>query len=247
MSNSKLVKFLNNTKEPPTTEKKFTPVIFSDSKGNYLQNHVRSSHPVEREIVFWCKGGAKIKDRFNWLESVLQQKIAELGAIWIYVWFGTCDLTSYNKKFISISSYSDEKITILSFYYNKIINLVQQYENCKVTILETPVYSIYHWNCNRKHKSPDEFKDQDTTLADQVIKLNTKVKELNDTINSHSPKFSNDLQTKSKYKKGDHRTSATRTQYNFNLYTDGVHPDNLLAKTWQKNITDQARLNCWHQ
>jgi hypothetical protein len=50
MSNSKLVKFLNNTKEPPTTEKKFTPVIFSDSKGNYLQNHVRSSHPVEREI-----------------------------------------------------------------------------------------------------------------------------------------------------------------------------------------------------
>ena len=78
MSNSKLVKFLNNTKEPPTTEKKFTSVIFSDSKGNYLQNHVRSSHPVEREIVFWCKGGAKIKNRFNWLESVLQQKIAEL-------------------------------------------------------------------------------------------------------------------------------------------------------------------------
>jgi hypothetical protein len=51
MSNSKLVKFLNNTKEPPTTEKKFTPVIFSDSKGNYLQNHVRSSHPVERESL----------------------------------------------------------------------------------------------------------------------------------------------------------------------------------------------------
>jgi hypothetical protein len=55
------------------------------------------------KILVNCKGGAKIKDRFNWLESVLQQKIAELGAIWIYVWFGTCDLTSYNKKFISIS------------------------------------------------------------------------------------------------------------------------------------------------
>jgi hypothetical protein len=72
------------------------------------------------------------------------------------------------------------------------------------------------------------------TLADQVIKLNTKVKELNDIINSHSPKFSNDLQTKSKYKKEDHRTSATRTQYNFNIYTDGVYPDSLLAKTWLK-------------
>ena len=36
----------------------------------------------------------------------------------------------------------DEKLTVLSYYYNKIINLVQQYENCNVTILETPVYSI---------------------------------------------------------------------------------------------------------
>jgi hypothetical protein len=177
----------------------------------------------------------------------LQQKVAELGAIWIYVWLGTCDLTSYNKTYISISSYSDEKITILSYYYNKIIHLVQQYENCKVTILETPVYSIYHWNCHRKHKSPDEFKDHDSMLADQVIRLITKVKELNDRINSHSPKFSNDLQIKSKYKKGDHRKLATRTQYNFNIYADGVHPYNLLAKTWLKKIVDQAQLNCWHQ
>ena len=84
MSNSKQVKFLNNTKEPTTTEKNFTPVIFADSKGNCIQNHVGRSHPVEREIIFWCKGGAKIKDRFNWLfKSVLQHKVAELGAIWI--------------------------------------------------------------------------------------------------------------------------------------------------------------------
>ena len=114
-------------------------------------------------------------------------------------------------------TYSTEKLTILSYYYNKIINLVQQYENSKVTILETPVYSIYHWNCHRKHKSPDEFKDQDSTLADQVIRLNTKVKELNDRINI---------------------TPATRTQYNINLYAAGVHPDNLLAKTWLKKIVD---------
>ena len=59
-------------------------MIFADSKGNCIQNHVGRSHPVEREIIFWCKGGAKIKDRFNWLfKSVLQHKVAELGAIWI--------------------------------------------------------------------------------------------------------------------------------------------------------------------
>jgi hypothetical protein len=46
--------------------------------------------------------------------------VFNLTTIWIYVWLGTCDLTPYNKKCISISSYSDEKITVLSYYYNKI-------------------------------------------------------------------------------------------------------------------------------
>jgi hypothetical protein len=64
------------------------------------------------------------------------------------------------------------------------------------------------------------------------------VKEQNDRINSHSPKLSNDQQIKSRYKKRDHRTPATRTKYNFILYADGVHPDNLLAKTWLKKIVD---------
>ena len=163
------------------------------------------------------------------------------------IWTRVKDFELNLNRAVAKKTYSDEKRTVLSYYYNKIINLVQQYENCKVTILETPVYSIYHWNCHRKHKSPDEFKDQDSTLADQVIRLKTKVKELNDGINSHSPKFSNDLQIKSKYKKRGHITPATRTQYNFNLYTDGVHPDNLLAKTWLKKIVDKAQLNCSHQ
>ncbi|CAC5371135.1 unnamed protein product [Mytilus coruscus] len=243
MSNSKLVKFLNNTKEQLNTQKKYIPVVFSDSKGNWLKNHVNRSHSVEKEIIWWCKSGAKIVDRLQWLQTTLNIKTKELGAIWIYVWLGTCDLTSYNKKYISINTYTDETINHLIEYYNKIIELVQQYDNCKVTILETPVYSIYRWNCHRKHKMPEEFKEQDNILADQVIRLNFKIKELNTSINSHSPKFSNDLQTKSKYKKGDHRTATTRTSYNYNLYTDGIHPDNLLAKTWLKKIAEQAQLN----
>jgi 5'-3' exonuclease len=53
-------------------------------------------------------------------------------------------------------------------------------------ILETPVYSIYNWNKHRRHKTPEEFKNQDSLLAEQVVKLNFKVKEINDNINSHS-------------------------------------------------------------
>jgi hypothetical protein len=62
--------------------------------------------------------------------------------------------------------------------------------NCKITILETPIYSIYNWNKHRRYKTPKEFKNQDSLLAEQVVKLNFKVKEINDNIDSHSPKFS---------------------------------------------------------
>ena len=86
----------------------------------------------------------------------------------------------------------------------------------------------------RRHKTPEEFKNQDRLLAEQVVKLNFKVKEINDNIDSHSPKFSNDLKIRTKYKKGNHRTGTVKTQYNFNLYADGIHPDDLLAKTWLK-------------
>jgi hypothetical protein len=47
-------------------------------------------------------------------------------------------------------------------------------------------------------------------------------------------------------RKGNHRTGTVKTQYNFNLYADGIHPDNLLAKTWLKKITGQIQLNCWN-
>jgi hypothetical protein len=181
------------------------PVVLSDSKGNWLKEHAKGTHPVEKEIIWWSKSGAKIKDRLIWLKSVIVQTISDLGPIWLFVWLGTCDLPTYNKKYISIITHNDDTMNCIAEYYQKIVNLVQHYENCKITILETPVYSIYNRNKHRRHKTPEEFKNQDSLLAEQVVKLNFKVKEINDNINSHSPKFSNDLQIRTKYKKGNHQ------------------------------------------
>lgn len=135
-------------------------------------------------------------DKLKLLQSTLIIDLQRLGAIWIYVWVGTCDLPSYNNKYVSINTFTDEIINHLIEYY-KNIELVQRCDNCKITILETSVYSIYHWNCHRKHKTREVFKQQENILGDKVIRPNFKIKELNTSINSHSPKCSNDLQTKS--------------------------------------------------
>ena len=179
-------------------------------------------------------------------KSVIVQHISDLGPIWICVWLGTCDLTTYIKTYISITTHNDDTMNYIAEYYQKMFNLVQHYENCKITILKTPVYSIYNWNKHRRNKTPEEFKNQDSLLLDQVVKLNFKVKEINDNINSHSPKFSNDLEIRTKYKKGNHRTGTVKIQYNFNLYADRIYLYNLLAKTLLKKITGQIKLNCWN-
>jgi len=64
----------------------------------------------------------------------------------------------------------------------------------------------------------------DEFLSNQVYKINSEIRKLNNEINSYSPEFSSDLCCSSYYKKGDNRTTARRKYYNFELYADGVHP-----------------------
>jgi hypothetical protein len=52
-------------------------------------------------IVWLPKSGAKIEDSTQWLKSNISKKIINYGDIWLYVWMGTCNLTSKNKKYIS--------------------------------------------------------------------------------------------------------------------------------------------------
>lgn len=49
------------------------PVILSDSKGIRLQK-VKTEHPVERQIDFWCKNGATIQKQLQWLRDNLDKK-----------------------------------------------------------------------------------------------------------------------------------------------------------------------------
>ncbi|CAC5403543.1 unnamed protein product [Mytilus coruscus] len=159
----------------------------------------------------------------------------------IYVKYDN-DLTTNNKGYISITTHGTDAIDNTIQYYHKCVELIKKIDNCRVTILETPVYSIYHLNKKKHHKILDNFITQNKELAEQVVQLNTKFKEINCTINLHTPKLSNDLQVRSKYKKEAHRIETDRSYYNFQLYANGIHIANLLARTWLNEIADTDRL-----
>ena len=49
----------------------------------------------------------------------------KLGCIWIYVWLGTCDLTSKYKKYLAVMAEDDQTVNITYGYLLKISALVK--------------------------------------------------------------------------------------------------------------------------
>ena len=105
MSESKLSKYLQKTVvNVPAGSRLRTPVILSDSKGFSLRNQI--THPFDNNIVWWCKKGAKIEESLAWLKRNIDRNLQNLGDIALYVWLGTCNLTSKDKsRFIYVQSY----------------------------------------------------------------------------------------------------------------------------------------------
>jgi hypothetical protein len=68
-----------------------------------------------------CKKGAKIEGSLAWLKRNIDRNLQNLGDIALYVWLGTCNLTSKDKsRFISLSSQNNETLCIPSRYKLKL-------------------------------------------------------------------------------------------------------------------------------
>ena len=66
--------------------------MLSDSKGNYIKNHVRSK--VGQAIRWWSVKGLTTKVAVDWLFEKIDTKVRKYGPISLYVWLGTCDFTT---------------------------------------------------------------------------------------------------------------------------------------------------------
>ena len=66
-----------------------------------------------------------------------------------------------------------------SIFCVQIIKIVKKYPGSRVTILETPTYSIKKWNKQKGHKDPSLFEEQDEKLAEQIHNLNSSLSERN--------------------------------------------------------------------
>lgn len=245
MSTNKLVNFLNKPRSTKGPKQTHLPVVLTDSKGNWLRD--RATDQSEIDLIWWAKSSDTVSNRCEWLEKNLGEKIKNIGNIWLYVWLSTCNLTSKEKNYISLTSLQgDETVNHIYSKLQSIKSILTRHPGCKITFLETPLYSIEEHNKYKNHKDPSTFKDQDLELHRQIRVLNDKIRSLNAEAHCHSPSFNTDLITSSRVKQGrKHQKSVTHKRVNYKLLADGIHPDVLLARTWVKKIAEQSKEDCW--
>ena len=228
MSEKKLQDYLQTPRSPTVGSRALRPVILSDSKDNYLKDQVH--HPEDRQIVWWNKRGTNIKNSLHWLEKNIKRKIKELRNIHIYIWLGTCDLTTRNKDgTISLATQHSETSKNIFEQVQKFNLLLQPYLNSRITFIEIPHYSITKWN-SRVKKSPTEDRiNQDQELHQQIVDLNTQIQNLNSSLNVRSPLLNLHLKASKQVKRGKNRPRKQYINYQLNLdqgriQGGGAHP-----------------------
>jgi len=88
------------------------------------------------------------------------------------------------------------------------------------------------------------FKDQDEQLQNQIDQINTLIHQYNTTLQARSPLLNHHLKARKQVRRG--KDKPHKNCYNYNLYTDGIHPKPILAKAWLREIIEQISKDCWY-
>ncbi|MES9904148.1 MAG: hypothetical protein ABW168_15920 [Sedimenticola sp.] len=238
MSEKKLQKYLSQ--EPSASGQRKPnkiPIILTDSKGKYLQPFCQQG--AKSDIIWINKSGKTTDFYVRWLESNVQ-RISKDGDVHMLIWIGTCDPTTKVGKTITLKVNQDEVIDNAKKNLTSIKNkIVDSTNNNTASFLHTPYYSIAKWNEFKGHPDPQSFLEDDIKLKGTIDSINSHIDDLNSELNTYSPKFNADLEKTRKPKQG-----KTRRSVNFNLYRDGIHPREALAKVWLKNINRLIQQAC---
>jgi hypothetical protein len=133
MSENKLRMF--NKQTPPLTGKKrLQPIVLSDSKGRYIEKFYRDF--TEKQLIIISQSGLKAEESKQWLKRniLVDRKIIEHGDIWLYIWIGTCNLTSKSKKYIALRSQANEEIEYIKTIFKEIIEIIETIPRIKTNI-----------------------------------------------------------------------------------------------------------------
>jgi len=238
MSENRLRKHLDKTPVFVESQNQWKPICFSDSKGNYLDN-ANPHEEIAWEITWKTFRGGDSTRICQALRGDIQNLTQRYGKVHIYLWAGTCDLTSKNGPVINIHPSPQEAQRQL---VNNLLSLeehVTPIENVRLTVLQIPYYSVRVWNDIHGVSQPHD-KEKDDQIKSLIDVVNGVIDQINERAGNRSPKFNVDIEKTYK-----HKNQCTKYATNWSLFRDGIHPGDLLAKVWLRNICKEIKRRCY--
>ena len=200
-------------------------IIRGDSKARHRMAHIHEDPYMNINY----RGGSTINN--NFLNTYTLQRIKRAFRPIVILWFGTCELTFKNGKYIRLAEDIDNKLQEIEHSYiaykEKVLRVNS---NSTVIFLECPSFSIPVWNRVKGHYYPERFDNEQLELEKAIKTLNYIIRAING--NMRVPKLSLDLEDSTKRRKNKPR----KYYYNYMALTDGVHPGKDIARLWYLRI-----------
>ena len=227
MSVSQLQKLQDISDAERKRELPFKAILVSDSKGFTLRNQYWTRYGEQFPLTVWCKAGAKTNELIKDIVLNFESEI-EKSPLRIYLWSGTCDLTTKTKGTIGLTEFGTDIVDTLTTQFYEIADTVNLRKGASLHILECPQYSFRTWNNTKGHKLDQEVETlAEEELHKQIAQLNFKIRTINSKHLEPNLRFDSRV-TRSRKGKG----KPLRKTPNLTLYTDGIHPGPLLAHAW---------------
>ncbi|KAL4233135.1 hypothetical protein ACF0H5_007820 [Mactra antiquata] len=212
---------------------KYERIVFvSDSKGRYLEGEVKNFDLGGKKLEFHIFPSRRIKDGINEVSSILKSINPDEKTVVLF-WFGTCDITKKEGKFI-YQRYNDTKelTDLLKIQFEELLELCQGH-SVDTGIIEIPSIFTKEYNKHKGHTNIDIFDDK--PINEQVKAVNSCIRFHNFKLKYLSPRLHNDfiISRGGKKKKG-----GTKYTLDSRILIDGVHPGSTIAKKWLLKILD---------
>ena len=118
-----------------------------------------------------------------------------------------------------------------------ILNILSE-SNCTVILLQCPIFSISEYNRKKGHPEFYNFQHWDVILKNQIARLNAGIRRVNELSNVTSPCFTILIYASKKVRR------RYIYKYFYDLYSDGLHPEPLLARAWHIMILHRVVRDC---
>ena len=166
-------------------ERKFTPIILSDSKASYL--FPESVSLLENGIVWLYEPGLSAENCIKWISSHLGDLDAQFGKFEMFI-LGTCDLGLKNRQGLILKPRVSSVACRLIRTFREFANDAND-RGYSVTLLEIPGFCIREYIRAHGHKSPEILIHHDFGLQTAIQLINESIRVINRRNGKKSPNF----------------------------------------------------------